>query len=95
MIFSKIFFFRKTNNSPSLGVWGPSDKAEEETQAGSAPLSSSVAPPSSVESIVDEPKVIKPPPNLQPQSPSTYEPIQQNHVQGKIFYQMIHINYMI
>ena len=75
--------FRKTNNSPSLGVWGPSDKAEEET--GSAPLSSSVAPPSSVESTVDEPKVIKPPPNLQPQSPSTYEPIQQNHVQGKIF----------
>lgn len=70
---------RKTNSSPSLGVWGPSDKAEEEPS--SAPLLSSVMPPSSVESIVDEPKVIKPPPNLQPPSPSTYEPIQQTHVQ--------------
>ena len=83
MMFSKILIFRKTNNSPSLGVWGPSDKGPEE-ETGSAPLSSSVAPPSSVESTVDEPKVIKPPPNLQPQSPSTYEPIQQNHVQGNI-----------
>lgn len=64
---------RKTNNSPLLGVWGPTEKSEDEPTG--------VPPLLPVELIVDEPKVIKPPPNLQPHSPTTYEPIIQNHVQ--------------